>query len=151
MKTKHLAYFWASIVMIIWLDALTKYGYIHIFWEERIETPLGFLYFLYIQNPGIAFWMPIEGIFLKIMTLCLIFSIIVYYIYWERKKNIFLCDVGYALIIAWALGNAWERVFLGSVTDFIGIKGFAIFNLADIAITIGAMLLILYTWQDHKT
>lgn len=45
--------------------------------------------------------------------------------------------------------NALERTIFGSVTDFIAMKYFAVFNIADVAITIGVILLF-YTFIQEK-
>lgn len=61
----------------------------------------------------------------------------------ERWVGIALC-----LVLAGALGNAWDRVLYGYVIDFISVHWqdwyFAIFNVADSAICIGAAMLFLY-------
>ena len=50
------------------------------------------------------------------------------------------------MMFAGALGNAIDRVFYGYVVDFIAVRfiDFPVFNIADMAITIGAALVIIY-------
>ncbi|MEO8029104.1 MAG: signal peptidase II [Bryobacteraceae bacterium] len=59
-----------------------------------------------------------------------------------------------ALIFGGALGNLYDRAFLGSVTDFLqfffGSYEFASFNVADSCITIGAGLMIIDMWRSRK-
>lgn len=65
---------------------------------------------------------------------------------------------GLALVLGGALGNLWDRVVVGTVTDFLqvfipgpwGLYEFPSFNIADSAITIGACLLILDMWLHRK-
>lgn len=119
------------IILLIILDAITK------FWAETYlggqSIPLiwDILSLEYAQNTGIAFSLPLSGLLLKVLTLILIFGIIWYYFTQERLKQSKILNISYLLIIAWALGNAWERIFREYVTDFISVKYFAIFNLAD--------------------
>ena len=61
-----------------------------------------------------------------------------------------LLDLGYGLTLGGAIGNGLERVFLGQVTDFISLRYFAIFNVADIAISVG-ILCILYVYLYGKS
>ena len=52
-------------------------------------------------------------------------------------------NLGMAFIIGGTVGNLWDRVFRGGVIDFIDVKFWPIFNLADIFITAGVVLLCL--------
>jgi signal peptidase II len=80
----------------------------------------------------------------------LIFGIFLYYWKEEKKKNSRVLDISYALIFAGALGNAWERIFRGYVTDMISVEYFAIFNLADSYITLGAVLITYYYFKNKS-
>ncbi len=56
---------------------------------------------------------------------------------------------GLALQVGGALGNLWDRVQHGSVTDFIAVGQFPVFNLADVAITLGVGCLLWSTlWEE---
>ncbi|HEX6310930.1 MAG TPA: signal peptidase II [Acidimicrobiia bacterium] len=61
--------------------------------------------------------------------------------------------VALALVLAGAVGNLLDRVFRspgflrGAVVDFVGVGRFPTFNVADSAITIGAILLVLWGWR----
>ncbi|MDD2693870.1 MAG: signal peptidase II [Candidatus Gracilibacteria bacterium] len=94
-------------------------------------------------NSGIAFSLPIHGIMLQIITLLLIGGILYQYFSVEYPKKSKLLDAGYVLILSGALSHAYERIFVGHVVDFIAVKYFAILNIADIFISVGAFLLIL--------
>jgi signal peptidase II len=77
---------------------------------------------------------------------------------WRPVKNgvahSFLLHTGLALVFGGALGNAWDRVVRGTVTDFlqffIGSYEFPSFNVADSAITLGATLLLLDLWKTRN-
>jgi signal peptidase II len=66
--------------------------------------------------------------------------------YWWSKTNVFLVRLGLALCIGGAFSNALDRLIYGAVADFFhfhwGEWSFYIFNLADVAITLGVILLI---------
>lgn len=77
-------------------------------------------------------------------------------IYWMYKTptDQKMLLTSYALILSGALGNVWDRINYGYVVDFIhfyyGNWSFPAFNVADIAISIGAFFLILDAFFEHK-
>jgi len=77
---------------------------------------------------------------------------------WYRRSasQDMILSMGLALVIAGALGNAWERLFSQrGVVDFIdigmGALRFWTFNVADVSITAGACLLAFSLWREEKT
>jgi signal peptidase II len=121
-------------LIIVFLDQLTK------FLTKEINFEIfSFFKLLYITNTGAAF-----GIFKNYSILIIFISIIViglliYYINKIPKEDY----IGYGLIIGGALGNLIDRIFFGYVRDFISIWIWPIFNIADIAISIGIILIII--------
>lgn len=67
-------------------------------------------------------------------------------IYFHRQKHKHpLMTVSYAMIVGGGIGNLYDRIFQGYVTDFIRLFPFSfIFNFADVCVVIGAILLIAY-------
>lgn len=142
----NLLLFYVLGAILIFLDTLSKIvsGY---FLENPIILIPHFLSLEYVQNPGIAFSLPLTGIALKIITCILIFGIFWYYKTNERDKKNFWIDLGYIFIFSGALWNAWERLFRGYVTDMISIEHFAVCNLADSYISIWAFILVFLYWR----
>ncbi|PID84066.1 signal peptidase II [Candidatus Gracilibacteria bacterium] len=95
-------------------------------------------------NTGVAFSFHIPGFFLKILTLVLVIAIGVYFVFTEYPKKSKLLDIGYVCILAGALSHTYERIFHGYVIDFFSLKYFAIFNFADIIISIGVIFILFY-------
>ncbi len=98
-------------------------------------------------NYGVAFSMlsGMEGWFIVGMRL-----VVVAFVLWlwrRTPKDRFFAHFGYALIIAGALGNLVDRLIFGYVIDYILFHtqtwSFAVFNLADSFITVGAGAIIL--------
>lgn len=135
--------------ILIFLDQLSKYTFEHFFSTEKIHILGDFFFLSFVKNTGVAFSFPIECIILKILTIALIWVIFYYYMYHEPYKNLPLTKISYMLILSGAISNGLERVFVGSVTDFIWVKYFAIFNFADIFISVGAFLLFV-TYFTHE-
>lgn len=140
---------YASIGAWILLDLVTKY-LAQVFLVVKIPLLGNFLSLELYKNPGIAFSFPLSGIFLKVVTLALIFGIIYYYWKEERRKQNIWIDIAFCLILAGAIGNGVERIFLGEVTDFIAVQYFSVFNLADAFITIWWALFILNILKKKK-
>lgn len=144
-------YFYLWIILLIFLDTLSKFWAVNILGENTIWIISPYFSLEYIRNPGIAFSIPITGLVLKILTLILIFGIIWYYITQEKSKKNLAIDSAFMLIIAGALWNAWERIYIGSVTDFFSLKWFAIWNLADSFLCIGILLLMYISYRVPPT
>lgn len=112
-----------SLLLIIAFDQFSKY---------LIRQNDGF----YICNKGVAFGVNIpEAIFLPIWITIVV--LIVLYLY-KNKSDVYFVS----LIIAGALSNMIDRIIFGCVTDFINLKVWPLFNVADTFIVIGAILLI---------
>ncbi len=106
-------------------------------------TPL--IDFTYVQNRGAAFSILSGKInFLAIISVIFCIGLIIYVIV-KKPKHKLLC-ISLAMLFSGALGNAIDRLFYGFVVDFIETTfvDFAVFNIADIAITVGAFLLAIY-------
>ena len=76
----------------------------------------------------------------------------------ESEPHQRCAQLGFALIIGGAIGNLIDRVWLGYVVDYVLFHlpnwSFAVFNLADAFITVGAMLVVLeeiIAWRKSRT
>ena len=65
------------------------------------------------------------------------------------NKNLHMY-VSFWLILGGAIWNWIERVFIGNVVDFIWVKYFSVFNVADSFITLGAILYMVVLFLDRK-
>ncbi len=141
--------FYIVIILLLIFDLWTKY-LSKIYLVPRFDIFWDFVYLQYVLNKWIAFWIPLEWIILKIITLLITIWFIIYYFKYEENKSKNQIKFAYMLIFAWAIGNWYERVFNWVVIDFIWIKGFSIFNLADAYLTIWAILYILFYMLNKK-
>lgn len=101
----------------------------------------------YYQNTGAA-WSILEGhgyilIFVSIIMLILVFNMM--YSYEANTFN----DLAFGILLGGILGNLCDRVFYGMVRDFIDLcifgYEFPVFNIADMAIVIGVILILITT------
>lgn len=100
--------------------------------------------FTYVQNEGAAFNILSGRLgILSIISIAFCIGVIIYFIIKKPKQPLWC--VSLAMMFAGAFGNAWDRIFYGYVVDFIEttFMNFAIFNIADIAITVGAALMVI--------
>ena len=119
--------------------------------EESVKIINKFLYLTYVRNTGAA-WSILSNNTYIVLGISLIIIIgIVWYIRKNKIDNKFE-KVAYSLILGGAIGNFVDRLIYGYVIDFIDIKIFSydypIFNLADVFIVIGVILLIIYSWRN---
>ncbi|MDP2090697.1 MAG: signal peptidase II [Candidatus Gracilibacteria bacterium] len=141
--------FYVILISGIIIDLISKY-FANIYLQNKVNIIGDYLYLQYILNPGIAFGIKIYPPLLKILTISLIILIFYYYRYEKKENNNKLLDISYGLVLAGAIGNGIERVFNSNVIDFIGVKYFSIFNLADGFISIGAILYLYLIYKNNK-
>lgn len=130
----------AAVVVV--LDQISKY----FLYGKSLSLIGDFLWLESTFNKGASFGiMQNATIFFIIFSLPAI-AIMVYLIITKKYINSKLFKISIALLLGGTIGNFIDRVFLGGVRDFIYFKSidFAIFNVADMAITFGVILAILY-------
>lgn len=150
---------WYSLaVLIVVLDQLTKQWVSSSFsYGESLEL-LPFLNLTLVHNMGAAFsflsdaggW---QRWFFAIVSLIVSVVLIVWLSRLPARQ--YLLATALALVLGGAIGNLWDRVFIGYVVDFIDVfyqkHHWPAFNIADTSITVGAILLILESLFSSKT
>jgi len=104
-----------------------------------------------VNNPGIAFSMFADSSAWLMTLVPIVVSAVVVGFWVRTHEGGRLAAAGFALILGGAIGNLIDRLRLGHVIDFlllhIGDRSLFVFNIADVALTIGpALLLIVYLW-----
>lgn len=126
-------------LLVVGLDQLTKF----LVYGTVSRSIIGnLLWFESTLNTGVAFSM-LEGNSWLFFVIASIASVIIIYLICSKKwlKGTFE-RVALGLILGGTISNAIDRLIFKGVRDFIYLKfmNFAIFNLADFAITVGAVL-----------
>ena len=135
----------AVIAAVIGLDQLTKWLTV-VNLEEYESFPLwqDVLHFTYVKNTGMAFGMLKDHrwVFMVFSTIAIVALIV--YLFRFRPESCWM-QVSMAMIIGGGIGNMIDRVLLGYVVDFIDFTliNFAVFNVADSFVCIGAGIMIL--------
>ena len=137
--------------LIVSLDRLAKLAV-----ERKIPLHDGiqiiphFFRITHMENRGAAFGLfadsPSEWKIALLVLFSLVALLIVSYLLWKNSHSMSTTGVGLALILGGAIGNLWDRLAAGHVTDFLlfylGPYQWPAFNVADSAIVIGASLLV---------
>ncbi len=131
------------VSVVLFLDQLTKFLAVRFL---QLNTPVAliknFLYLTLVHNRGAAFGMFRNQ--LLIFVLISVFAIALIFYHLKNKKNSVLSGISLSLIAAGAIGNLIDRLRFGFVIDFLDLRVWPVFNLADSAITIAALLL---SWE----
>ena len=145
--------------VVILLDRAVKVWITHHFAPfERVHV-LKVLDIILTYNTGAAFSFLAEASgWQRWLFVLLAVGVSAALIVWMRRlhaRTQGLLACGLALIVGGALGNMIDRLASGRVVDFIhvhwGRAYFPAFNVADSAITIGALLLLLDAWRESRT
>ena len=129
------------ISILCFLDQYSKI-YISLNINKLINKDLLILTIEYIRNYGAAFNI-LSGSRLFLSLISIISTIILMYLIFIREDKR-INKYGLSFIVAGSIGNGVDRIFYGYVIDFIKIKfvDFPVFNIADIAINIGILVMI---------
>lgn len=122
------------LILAIFFDQLVKY---------LIRSSSGF----YICNQGISFGFYIPRIIFYPMVLAIIVFLGAYFLDKITLSKYYISKIGLAFILGGALGNLIDRFNFGCIIDFIDLKFFPVFNLADIFIFVGAIIVL---FKSHK-
>ena len=145
---KNNRYYW--IAGIILLDQIVKLIVrCSMYIGQSIPVIKDIFHITYVQNRGAAFNM-LDG---KSLVLILVPAIAIAIGLWYMEKHLeehWTLLVSLVLVIAGGIGNLIDRCFMGFVTDMFDFRIWPVFNIADIAVCVGAGLLILYTFAFYE-
>jgi len=143
LKKKKIQLFFLSVVSLtILLDQLTKY----LIYKFNPQLDLGLLMIHFIKNTGAGFGILSSQIYL-LAFISLVVSLVMILIYPKVPKK-YLPQFFYALFLGGVMGNLLDRLFRRFVIDFLDFIYWPTFNLADMAISIAALGLIIYFWRE---
>jgi signal peptidase II len=145
---------WLLIAFIVAADQATKHCALNRLSNARTIDLIGSLRFNLAFNKGMAFSQatgagPIIG--------ALAFVVIIVIVLWLRRNAQGLAGVAAGLIVGGATGNLIDRLLRGdawlrgAVVDFIDLQWWPIFNIADAAISTGAVLMIVASVRASKS
>lgn len=148
---KNIVLFIFGAIVVIVLDQITKAVITEkLFMYGSYKVIDGFFSLVYVMNPGAAFGFLAEApeifrylFFISVTVLAVL--LIIYYILKSKSQDV-LIVISLTLIFGGAVGNLIDRIRFGAVVDFldfyIGAWHWPAFNVADSAISVGAVLMI---------
>ncbi len=169
-KNPHYKLVLGIIIVVLILDQITKY-LARIFLKPVYSVSVlgNFFRLTYVENPGIAFGLRIENkLFFTILSIVAI-VVIFYYLFTLRDHK--MLRVAFAFILGGAFGNLIDRFLYGRVVDFLDFEFFnlhispfkflffnfrgysmdrwPVFNIADVAVTVGMFIIIFNALFDR--
>jgi signal peptidase II len=141
----------AGAVVIV--DRLTK-----IYVEHHFGVPYGprqvvdhLLYLTVTRNAGAAFGL-FQNFTVGFLLISAVVMVAILIYYWRLPGRDWSARVGLALVFGGAISNAYDRGVTGSVIDFIQLPHWPIFNVADSAISVGVVVLLVGTvWRSGRS
>ncbi len=130
-------------------------------WGTHVIIP-GFFQIIHTQNRGAAFSLLADADVsirsVVLIGLSLVILVMIGVMLWNSAARLsnepWTLRLGLSLVLGGAVGNVYDRIVKGSVTDFLdfyaGSYHFPTFNIADSAITIGAALMLISLWRGHR-
>lgn len=141
---------WAAVILVLLLDRVSKFYILDGLGMTVGDTRplLPFFSLTFVWNEGISLGLFQQNTDIgRFFLIGLTGLVSVFLCLWLHKTRERLPALAIGLILGGAIGNVWDRIVYGAVADFahvhIGTWSFYIFNVADAAISIGVVLLLL--------
>ena len=131
------------VASVILSDQITKFLALK-FLQLNTPVPLikNFLNLTLVHNRGAAFGFFQNQLFLFVLVSLFAIGLILYNL--KNKTNPFILKISLSLIFGGAVGNLIDRLRFGFVIDFLDLRIWPVFNIADSVITIAALVL---SWE----
>ncbi|MBG9979870.1 signal peptidase II [Facklamia sp. DSM 111018] len=140
-----------TVFFILLADQSLKYWILTNFdLYEQKEALSGVFSWFYIQNKG-AGWGILDGKIPFLVVISLLVSGYLLYLIIRNRHQKPLVQLAYGLLLGGALGNLIDRLRIGYVVDMFKLEfiNFPIFNIADLALALGIILLLLIVLFDN--
>lgn len=132
--------FFVLTAAVFGIDQLTKYWIVSNFYPGESLPLLGeLLYLTYVRNPGAAFGLFAykTHFFIIISGIMIILMVIGAF---QIPPRLMLLRLGMAVVLGGILGNLYDRIQTGYVVDFLDLRFWPVFNIADLAIVLGVIM-----------
>lgn len=148
--------YYSLAIFVIVLDQLTKWLIVkNMGIGERIAIWDPWIGILSHRNRGAAWGMLQGQMWIFYIVTIIVIAGVIYYFHKEGKRKPFIA-ITLMILLGGAIGNFIDRIFRGEVVDFIDVfipiinYDFPIFNVADAALTISVVMLIIAMMQEDQ-
>lgn len=132
------------IVCLIIIDQVVKFSVIKNIYNSEITIINGILNLKYVENTGGAFGIGNDSTIMFVIVNIIVITLITKFIISKNNEVPTYILISLGLILAGGIGNLIDRIFRGFVIDYIDFNPlikFSIFNIADICIVIGCIII----------
>ena len=152
-KGMRIAMFWFLVMLVVTIDQATKAAAIEVLEHGPLTVIPGIIDFVLIKNTGAAFSIGEgAGALFALIAMAAVIGAAVFVVKSDDMPFGFAASI--ALVAGGGLGNMIDRIFMGSVTDFIKTTfvSFPVFNVADMCVTVGVILsmVFFYKWNPGE-
>ncbi len=143
-------YYWLMLIFVIAVDQSSKWWVSSTFSSGESQALIdGVLWLTYVQNQGAAFSI-LQGkvLFFIIASVIVLAALMIWAAFYRPPARLAII---LGLMSGGAAGNLIDRLRLSHVIDFFDLHWWPIFNVADIAIVIGGILLFLYVLIQERS
>ena len=137
---------------VIALDQLTKY-LVRANMQPGDSIPVigNWLRILYVRNTGTAFSMFAGNKWITVVLTSVLIAACIVFVIKEAASGSKVTAILLTFVIAGGVSNLIDRLTLGYVTDMISCGSFAVFNVADIGVTCGCFLTVIYLLLEMRS
>ncbi|MCL5674370.1 MAG: signal peptidase II [Candidatus Omnitrophica bacterium] len=151
MKKDSKIIFYLTLVIIFFSDRFLKFFINNRVPENYSVKIFSYLYITNIRNKGILFGWLNKGRYEIILILFSIIAVLFIILFVHKMSRILsgFSFLSLGLIAGGILGNLFDRIRYHAVIDYINLRIWPVFNLADSCIVIGVCIYILQTWRKN--
>lgn len=132
------------IIFLIIIDQIAKIAIIKNIYNSNLTVINGILNFTYTENTGGAFSIGNNSTIMFIIVSIIVIAIITKFIISKKEELSLNIQIALSLILSGGIGNLIDRIIRGFVIDFIDFNPlikYPIFNIADIYIVVGCVII----------
>lgn len=151
MKSKKINFLMIITIIAILLDQLIKIIIKSKIFNSSIILIPHLLNLTYVQNTGAAFGIGNNSTSMFVAVNVVIIGLITYFIFSKKEELSKLILIALHLVLAGGIGNLIDRIARGFVIDYIDISPlikYPVFNLADIFVVIGCLIIAVFLVKD---
>ncbi len=132
----------SSIIFLFLTDQVIKQWALQSLYNKNIVIIKNWIYLDLFQNKNIAFSLPLPPLIATFLSIIIILAFIYYFIKFT-KKYFGRQEYALLLIIMGAISNLIDRLWHNAVVDYINFVYWPVFNIADIMISAGIVILLI--------